>query len=619
MNVGLWRAGQCSESSRTAWAQPVGLFSTSSLWALSSLTARVPGLARDRVTRSRKPPPPPQLELTRLWVGGAWVSDSNEREKCLLSDESHTLKTEILMLKLEINKMKNENQEMKKKYFDDIETIKKKNAFLEKQIQQNEGTFAETASKHSEQLLILRHENNLLNSKLENEKQNNERLEAEAESYRGRLHAALHDHEQSQTSKRDLELNFQKTSTNWLHLQGEMNSDPSALKDHNEFLCQQNLEYRSKIDILETELKSTKEALRVKTLVLEAVQRDLSQKRREEEVESLYQNEQGKVKEYIRKQVSLEESISKLRSEKMLLQQQLDDAYHKADDKEKTRMNLEGQLQDTIRRLRAKSEKQEETNKELIDKCNNFKQRIYQYEREKEARENKDTYEPFCKVPVIISSKEEEELVTTSNKPAVKLLYNRRSNVFPYSSNSDDNLLKNIELFDKLSLRYNGRILFMKDVFGSKVCCWSFYGQGCKIAEVCCAPVTNTSGKNETMVEFPEARIYEEILSILRFEPRDGRGPDNALPEATGGAATRSHHLDEDVPMEGRPRPFSTSSLSQSVLTQPPSLSASPGETARLTCTLRSNISVGGYHIHWHRQKSGSPWLLMHYCSDSEK
>ncbi|RXM95249.1 BTB/POZ domain-containing adapter for CUL3-mediated RhoA degradation protein 3 [Acipenser ruthenus] len=80
---------------------------------------------------------------------------------------------------------------------------------------------------------------------------------------------------------------------------------------------------------------------------------------------------------------------------------------------------------------------------------------------------NKDTYEPFCKVPVITSSKEEQRLIATSNK-----------------------------------------------------------------------------------VEFPEARIYEETLNILLYEAQDGRGPDNALLEATGGAAGRSSHLDEDEERE---------------------------------------------------------------------
>ncbi|CAK6440022.1 unnamed protein product [Pipistrellus nathusii] len=63
-----------------------------------------------------------------------------------------------------------------------------------------------------------------------------------------------------------------------------------------------------------------------------------------------------------------------------------------------------------------------------------------------------------------------------------------------------------------------------------------------------------------------------------------------------------------------------TGSLSQPVLTQPPSLSASPGATARLTCTLSSDISVDSYSIYWHQQKPGSPpRYLLSYYSDSSK
>ena len=72
----------------------------------------------------------------------------------------------------------------------------------------------------------------------------------------------------------------------------------------------------------------------------------------------------------------------------------------------------------------------------------------------------------------------------------------------PFSgrSNSDDNMLKNIELFDKLSLRFNNRVLFIKDVIGDEICCWSFYGQGRKIAEVCCTSIVYATEKKQTKV-----------------------------------------------------------------------------------------------------------------------
>uniref|UniRef100_A0A673UVH1 Ig-like domain-containing protein n=1 Tax=Suricata suricatta TaxID=37032 RepID=A0A673UVH1_SURSU len=63
-----------------------------------------------------------------------------------------------------------------------------------------------------------------------------------------------------------------------------------------------------------------------------------------------------------------------------------------------------------------------------------------------------------------------------------------------------------------------------------------------------------------------------------------------------------------------------TGSLSQPVLTQPSSLSASPGTTARLTCTLSRGCNVGSYSINWFQQKPGSPpQYLLWFYSDSNK
>uniref|UniRef100_A0A452T165 Ig-like domain-containing protein n=1 Tax=Ursus maritimus TaxID=29073 RepID=A0A452T165_URSMA len=56
------------------------------------------------------------------------------------------------------------------------------------------------------------------------------------------------------------------------------------------------------------------------------------------------------------------------------------------------------------------------------------------------------------------------------------------------------------------------------------------------------------------------------------------------------------------------------------VLTQPPSLSASLGTTARLTCGLSRDISVGSYNIYWYQQQPGSPpRYFLYYYSDSDK
>lgn len=144
---------------------------------------------------------------------------------------------------------------------------------------------------------------------------------------------------------------------------------------------------------------------------------------------------------------------------------------------------------------------------------------------------------PICKVPLITSATEENYLISTSTKPVVKLLINRHNNKYSYTNTSDDNLLKNIELFDKLSLRFSGRILFIKDVIGSsEIACWVFYGNGKKIAEVCCTSIVYSTDRKHTKVEFPEARIYEETLHTLLYENRNN--PDQELMQAT--STTRS-------------------------------------------------------------------------------
>lgn len=156
----------------------------------------------------------------------------------------------------------------------------------------------------------------------------------------------------------------------------------------------------------------------------------------------------------------------------------------------------------------------------------------------------------LCVIPVVTSSKEEERLIQSSTKPVVKLVYNRSNNKYSYTSNSDDNLLKNIELFDRLSLSFNGRVLFIKDVIGDEICCWSFYGQTRKLAEVCCTSIVYATEKKQTKVEFPEARIYEETLNALLYETMPL--PDNSLLEATRRSYTScSSHSEEEEAAPG--------------------------------------------------------------------
>jgi hypothetical protein len=63
-------------------------------------------------------------------------------------------------------------------------------------------------------------------------------------------------------------------------------------------------------------------------------------------------------------------------------------------------------------------------------------------------------------------------------------------------------LMKNIELFDKLSIRLHNRIVFIKDVTSSEeIWCWSFYANGQKMAVVCCTSIVYATERKQNKVK----------------------------------------------------------------------------------------------------------------------
>nr|CAI9713547.1 unnamed protein product [Rangifer tarandus platyrhynchus] len=283
------------------------------------------------------------LEMELKTVRNNWnqASAGHEKAKDLLY-KNHILQEGIASLRLEIDAVKSQNLEKEENYFEDIEIVKAKSDDAQKA------------------------------SKLENKKASKQRLETEVKSCCSRLAAASHDPDRGQTSPRDLEPAFQRAQDQWLCLQDQMESDVANLKDNSKALSQQLSTVEGKFNKLKIKLQHTRDDLKRKDfLTLERVQRDLHQAEcQKQETEHMYQNEHGKVNEYLGKQESLEERLSQLQSENMLLRQQLDEAQDKADSREKTVTGIQDQFQQIVRKLHAESEKQglmlEERNTELI-------------------------------------------------------------------------------------------------------------------------------------------------------------------------------------------------------------------------------------------------------------
>jgi len=125
-------------------------------------------------------------------------------------------------------------------------------------------------------------------------------------------------------------------------------------------------------------------------------------------------------------------------------------------------------------------------------------------------------------VPFICTKQLDESSLFETGKAAVKFLCNRQNNKYSYTSQSDENLLKNIELFDKLAVLYQGRLNFFKDIFGfssNEICQWTFYNRlGQKRAEVCCSSIVYATEKKNIKIEFPEAKVQEELIFLIADE-----------------------------------------------------------------------------------------------------
>uniref|UniRef100_A0A4X2JYY6 CCDC144C-like coiled-coil domain-containing protein n=1 Tax=Vombatus ursinus TaxID=29139 RepID=A0A4X2JYY6_VOMUR len=292
------------------------------------------------------------------------------------------------MLKLELDTVKIKDQEKENQYTEENEVLKEKNEELQKELKLNE----DTISQYSGQVNVLKTENAILNSKLENEKQNRDRLETEIESYHSRLTSAVCDHERSQTSKLDLEHSFQRERDDWLHLQDKLNYDLSSLREKNGVLSQELSKAESKANSLENELYRVRDSLREKTVILESTQRELNQAQyKAKELEETNQMKMKKLNKYVIKQESIQERLAQIQSENILLRQQLEDAQNKGILKEKVLSDAQVQFIDLFNKLCADTEKQvlmvQGRNKELIIECKHLREQMCKYENEKAERE----------------------------------------------------------------------------------------------------------------------------------------------------------------------------------------------------------------------------------------
>jgi hypothetical protein len=145
---------------------------------------------------------------------------------------------------------------------------------------------------------------------------------------------------------------------------------------------------------------------------------------------------------------------------------------------------------------------------------------------QKLSNKSSNQQEPYFGNSIVsmITKKEDlTKILASTDKPCIRLLINRHNNKYSYTNTSDDNLLKNIELFERMAIKFKNRIMFIKDTTSSEeICCWYLYGGNKKLAEVCCTSIVYTTEKKQTKVEYPDSKILEDIfVNAVLFESNE--------------------------------------------------------------------------------------------------
>ncbi|XP_053114069.1 ankyrin repeat domain-containing protein 26-like isoform X8 [Hemicordylus capensis] len=319
------------------------------------------------------------------------TADNHDQEKELWH-KNKILENELSVLKLELDHSRVRHQEEEANYLEENDILKEKVEELKKDLKLNEEALTQTVAQYSGQLNASKAECAMLISKLEFVKENKERLQVELDSFRSRLSSSTQELERCQLSRTDLERMLQREHDDWLRLKDKLNHDLCNLQETNNAMSQQLSKAESKGNSLESELHHVTHALREKNLLLESIQRDLSQAQCQvKELENARQVEKDQINKYAVKQDSLQERLAHLQSENILLRQQFEDLQNKGIIKEKVVTDVQDKFNDIFSKLRADFEKQvqlmEERNKELVNKCNNLREQTFKYEAEKAERE----------------------------------------------------------------------------------------------------------------------------------------------------------------------------------------------------------------------------------------
>ncbi|XP_048868792.1 ankyrin repeat domain-containing protein 26 isoform X2 [Brienomyrus brachyistius] len=319
------------------------------------------------------------------------LSEASDREKQLVQ-QSQSLHEEVTALRMDLERVRAHSRQEEAHLGEENETLRERLEDARRDLKLSEEALAQTVYQYNGQISALRAECSMASAKLEHEKQAKERLEAEADSARVRLAAALQEVEVIQASRAEADRSLQREREDWQRTQEKISAELAGQRESANSLSQQLGAAEAKANSLENECHRASLSLTEKSLLLETVQREHDRGQAQiRQLEVGLQAEREQAGKAAARQEATQERLAQAQSETMLLRQQLEEAQNRGVIKERAVTDAQERFSDLLGKLRADSEERvrmaEERSKELVSKNNELQEQLLRQDLEKAERE----------------------------------------------------------------------------------------------------------------------------------------------------------------------------------------------------------------------------------------
>ncbi|XP_039664184.1 LOW QUALITY PROTEIN: ankyrin repeat domain-containing protein 26 [Perca fluviatilis] len=295
------------------------------------------------------------------------LTEASDRERELLQ-QTATFQEQLTSLRTDLERSQANSSLKESHLLEENEALKEQLEDARRDLKLNSEALTQTVFNCNNQVTTLKSELALTTTRLENERQTREALDAEVESTRTRLAGAMKEAELCRAANTDTERALLWEKDEHQRLKDRFAAEAANQREAVSTLSQKLAKAETRANSMENEVHRA-------TLQLRS-------KRKKEKI-----SRAG----FPARQEAAQERLAQTQSECMLLRQQLEEAQNKGVAKERAVTDAQERFSDILSKLHSDSEERvqlvEERNKELASKAADLRDQIYKLEEEKSERE----------------------------------------------------------------------------------------------------------------------------------------------------------------------------------------------------------------------------------------